>query len=204
MQSKLRYDYSDGNMFINTVRHAMACNTPEELDKYKASFWSFGSTDEKPIYVSHGKYSSSLFGFKKTKIVTFIVNPIWMFSVERERREFVEEFGRFLGFPIYTYIPSLDKEIPDAIERVWNFDSSNKENPPKAIRFGDCFHTVSYREVATEYERKWYDDFEKEIKLTFTVRRENSNDTCNDVCVDVGIITFESTNKNLKISFWNI
>jgi len=181
-------DFPD-NPLIEFVMSAMNCNNLNELlildkNSFKVELTEKWIT-EKPILISEFKY---LFDdeFVKSngfpmKTVKFIVNPSWLFSDAQLKKKFVKQLGEFLGFPIYTYIPSINDKIPDAIDRAWCFDSSDKENPPKAIRFGDYLKAAYYRDFATEYENEfYYKNFEKTTKITFTVRRENNIDTCYD------------------------
>jgi len=181
-------DFPD-NPLIEFVMSAMNCNNSNELlildkNSFKVELTEKWIT-EKPILISEFKY---LFDdeFVKSngfpmKTVTFIVNPSCLFSDSQLKKKFVKQLGEFLGFPIYTYIPSIDDKIPDAIDRAWCFDSSDKENPTKAIRFGDYLKAAYFAsDEAGCYMDEFYKNFEKTTKITFTVRRENNIDTCYD------------------------
>ena len=160
------------NPFISFIKGAMDCSSKEELQKYSDDFW---------VVISEADIQTDLLKNLTKRTLTFVINPICLFSVEPSIKEFVKEFGDFMNYHVHTYIPSIDKEMPDEIKCIHGLDLSNKENPPKIIKFGNLYKVVSCEDEVVYYDgfkkhnaiiQKAYVNFEKDTTISLSVARQ--------------------------------
>ncbi len=181
-------DFFTQNPFVEFVRAAMACNNQRELIIFDSNSFKVEIKEkwitEKPILIKNAIYLDD--DECPIKIVKFLVNPSALFSVSPIKKVFIQELGEFLAHPIHTYIQDVDKDIPEPIKNN-KFFHSYDNIPQKAIGFGDFLKCVHNHEVATYYERECYEEFEKKIKIAFTIKRDNGI----DYCYDARVIAFD-------------